>query len=99
VDRLEDGHVPYLATELQARTLGIPLLDPAAREVPALEKSSVDVDGSALSQFDFGLEAPLPGTYADPPTVETTPHEGIRRLPEAIAQIDVFLATGVMKVR
>jgi hypothetical protein len=89
-----DHAVPYLATELQARTLGIPVLGPVSHPIAALDVVDGPVDGSALSQFDFGVPEPLPGTVAIPPTEETAPHEGVRRLPEAIEQLDVFLATG-----
>jgi hypothetical protein len=65
--------------------------------VPALDTTAEPVEGSALSQFDFDLPAPLPGTFAIPPTVETEPHEAIRRMPEAIEQLDTFLSTGVAK--
>ncbi len=90
-----DHAVPYLATELQARTLGIPVLEPVSHPIAALETADGPVDGSALAQFAFEVPTPLPGTLAIPPTDETMPHEGVRRLPEAIAQLDVFLATGV----
>ncbi|RLB45342.1 MAG: hypothetical protein DRJ42_30120 [Deltaproteobacteria bacterium] len=93
---LGDHAVPNLATELQARTLGVPLLSPASYEVPELEVREGSVDGSALVQFDFGLPAPLPGTFAEPPTVENEVHDGVRRLPEAIEQLGAFLETGVV---
>ncbi len=90
-----DHAVPYLATELQARTLGIPVLSPVSYPIAALDVAEGPVDGSALSQFDFGVPAPLPGTVAIPPTEETAVHEGVRRLPMAIDQLDTFLATGM----
>lgn len=93
---LGDHAVPNLASELQARTLGVPILAPASRPVPELDVREGAVDGSALVQFDFGLPAPLPGTFAVPPTIENEVHDGVRRLPEAIAQMDTFFETGVV---
>jgi hypothetical protein len=95
-----DASVPYLATEIQARSLGVPLLNPATRPPPELPAMDGPIDGSALVQIDYNLMAPIPGSLAVNTMSESPVHEGIRRLPEVRQMIGEFLApTGTITNR
>jgi hypothetical protein len=86
-----DSSVPNLASHIHARALGLPLLQPAPREIPALQTTAGPAT-SAIVEFDFGIEPPLPGDIATPGEIESNQvHEGVRRLDAAITQIDAFL--------
>jgi hypothetical protein len=85
-----DAAVPYLATEIQARSLGIPMLNPASRPVPELPAMDSPVDGSALVQIDYNIPDPLPGTQAVAAPMDTVVHEAIRREDVVHQMIDAF---------
>lgn len=85
-----DAQVPNLSGHLHARSLGLGHLQPAPREVAGLEPVDSPHDGSALVEFDFGID-PLPGIVAAPPPDATAAHEGVRRLSVVNQQIDIFL--------
>lgn len=85
-----DSQVPNLAAHIHARALGLSLMTPAPRPVPDLPEVTAPFDGSALAEYDFGVQPPLPDRYATPPQDETVSHEAVRRSPHAIAQIDAF---------
>lgn len=91
---LGDAQVPNVATELHARVMGLTQQVPATWRVPMLIAQQGPIEGSALTQFDFGLPAPLPGTVADLPAQDNAVHEGVRRDLEGRAQVDLFLAPG-----
>ncbi|MBN2494500.1 MAG: hypothetical protein JXR96_07925 [Deltaproteobacteria bacterium] len=84
-----DPAVPNLASHLHARALGLGLLQPAPREIAGLDPVSAPFDGSALVEFDFGID-PLPGILATPPEQDNEVHEGVRELDAAVRQIDLF---------
>ena len=86
-----DTDVTNLATHLEARALGVELLQPSSREIPFLDTVDAPTDGSALVEFDFGIAEPLPGTYATLPASANPGHEGVRRLDAGMEQIDSFL--------
>jgi len=88
-----DHAVPPLSGELQARTLGVSHLSPEPRPIYGLEPKVAPIDGSAICEFDFGVD-PQPGYYAVPPAEQTEVHEGIRRLAAAHEQISRFLKSG-----
>jgi len=88
-----DAGVPNLASHLHARVLGAAHLQPAPRPIPGLAEVDSPHDGSALVEFDFGID-PLPGIEAIPPSVDTEAHEGVRRLEAAKEQLDRFLQPG-----
>jgi hypothetical protein len=88
-----DAGVPNIASHLQARSLGLSLLQPAPREVPGIDTIDAPHDGSALVEFDFGTD-PLPGITATPAGTDSEAHEGVRRLPAAQEQVDRFLRPG-----
>ena len=84
-----DSEVPNLAAHLHARALGIPQLAPGPRTIPALDDVTAPVDGSAIVEFDFGID-PLPGIEAIPPDETNEVHEAVRRLDASMRQIDAF---------
>jgi len=90
---LGDVSVPTFGGHVHARALGIPLLSPAPRELPGLSSVTAPHDGSALVEFDFGID-PDPTLEWGIPGGNTAAHEGVRRLPAAMRQIDLFLREG-----
>lgn len=88
-----DPAVPPLSAELQARSLGLPLLSPAPRAVFGLPPTAGPIDGSAIVELDFGID-PEPGVEAIPPVANNPVHEGVRRLPAAREQLSRFLKPG-----
>ncbi|HIN85759.1 MAG TPA: hypothetical protein EYN06_04690 [Myxococcales bacterium] len=87
---LGDSQVPNMASHIHARSLGIPLLVPAPREVVGLENVESPHAGSALVEFDYGIPAPLPGRVATPPEETNEVHDGVRNNPLGIEQIERF---------
>jgi len=92
---LNDAQTPNVASEIAARTIGLPQLSSSAREVHGLE--SVDSAESAFVYFDFGAPELPVGT--ERPAGDTDTHEALRRDPGAQAQIDAFLRVDGMVVR
>jgi hypothetical protein len=86
-----DSSVPYLATEIQARSLGVPVLNPASRPIPELPAMDSPIDGSALVQIDYNIPDPVPGTYAIPAEMNTIVHEAVRREAVVHQMMDRFL--------
>jgi hypothetical protein len=89
-----DAQVPNLSAELQARTIGIPYLLPAPYTPYGLESVEATADtrvDSALVIYRIpGAEPAPPGTRR--PEDDNPAHEGVRRSPAAIRQIDTFWA-------
>ncbi|RLB64161.1 MAG: hypothetical protein DRI90_05250 [Deltaproteobacteria bacterium] len=88
-----DAGVPNLASHLHARALGVSHLQPAPRAITGLAEADAPLDGSAIVEFDFGID-PLPGIEAIPPTSDTEAHNGVRQLEVAKEQLDLFLRPG-----
>ncbi len=92
-----DTQVPNMAAHVHARALGLSHLQPAPRVIEGLPTVEGPFDGSALVEFDYGID-PLPGHLAKIPEEQNEVHEAVRRQPEGIAQIDAFLrADGVVE--
>ena len=86
---VNDSQVPNIGTEIEARSLGIPSLAPAAVSWFQVPEMSAPFDGSAVVAYDVNATtAPLSNT---PPAKDNGVHEAIRRLDEAQRQIDAFL--------
>jgi hypothetical protein len=88
---LHDWQVSNLASEIEARSLGIPNLAPSALPLFDVPEMAAPFDGSAFVPYDVGgLPEPLtnipPGTGDD-----NGVHEAVRRLDAAQQQIDAFL--------
>ncbi|MBI5526771.1 MAG: hypothetical protein HY897_10600 [Deltaproteobacteria bacterium] len=85
-----DAQVPNISSHLHARALDAIHLQPAPRSIPAIATAESPVDGSAIVEFDFGVD-PLPGMTATPPGEDNEAHEGVRRTTAGMNQIDAFL--------
>lgn len=85
-----DHSVNNLASHVNARAMGIPLLEPAPRPIYGLETVTAPAD-DALVVVDFKL-ATEPGIEARVPTEEekNDVHEGVRRNPGMKLQLDAF---------
>lgn len=85
---LSDTSVPNLATHLHARALGLPLMQPAPRQVFGLASASAPAP-SGLQEFDFQV---APQDVQSMPTSNTTlVHDSQRKLKASRKQVDLFL--------
>lgn len=85
-----DKQVTTLGAQLHARALGASLIETPVRQVWGLSTVSSVQDGSALVEWDYGLEEPLTNV---PPEGED-PHEWPRREDAGQDQIAHFFETG-----
>ena len=74
-----------------ARGYGSSLVTPATREIWGLEERDPPFEGSALVEWDFGLEEPIESVPADP---ELSPHDNLFGDPQAQEQVVHFFRTG-----
>ncbi len=88
---LGDASVANLATQAHARSLGLALLEPTPGPVWGLPGVAGPYDGSALCEWDFGVEPPLPGYLAEPPLRDSPVHPALWAQDTAMDQIDRFL--------
>ena len=88
---IADDEVSNLATEMQARTMGIPVLTPSPYVPWGLQASSTPVP-NGLVIFDFGLGATIPATNQAPP--DNTVHGGIRNKKATTLMLKHFFDTG-----
>jgi hypothetical protein len=97
---LGDHQVANIATEVQARTLGLPIHRPvmAADRSTAVEQwfglglLAYPYEGSGVVLWDSG--SPMPPDLNQPPREGRDPHGDPRQTPAAIEQIIAFLTTG-----
>lgn len=97
---LGDHQVANIGTEVQARTLGIPVHRPVVADGRStavdpwfgLDALEYPHEGSALVVWDSG--APLPPDTNQPPRDGNDPHGDPRSTPASIEQIIAFLTTG-----
>lgn len=83
-----DPEVPNIAAHLHARALGVAHLQPAPRKIWGLPEANAPYAGSAIAEWDFGVEPP--DLDANPHQVESVVHEGVRRTKAAVSQIERF---------
>jgi hypothetical protein len=88
---IADDEVSNLASEYQARTMGIPVLTPSPYTPYGLAESSTPVE-SGLIIYDFGLAATIPETNEPPPENEV--HSNIRNKQKTIDMMKHFYETG-----
>lgn len=88
-----DAQVTTLGAHVMARAYGASLLEDPARDVWGLSEKSGEFSGSALVEWDYGLEEPFENL---PPDGED-PHEWPRREPLAQAQLIRFLEEGIVE--
>ena len=87
-----DTSVPNLASHVFARTLGLSELAPVPRPLFAIPPVDGPVDGSALVEWDFGVE--IPDIPSRPVVLENNVHNDQRSLPASMDQVDTFLREG-----
>jgi hypothetical protein len=88
---LGDAQVPNVASEMIARTVGLPLLLPGVAQPFGL----VQEDGpltSALTTWNVNAP-PVPPNTNQTPSSDNQVHEAIRRIPQAEDQIQTFFLT------
>jgi hypothetical protein len=86
---LGDPAVPNLASFMQARTLGVHLLEPSPKEIWGIDGvMSPQKTGSSITLFDFGV---TPNDLAVAPLDQNPVHEGVRRSQGSKDQVDRFL--------
>jgi hypothetical protein len=88
---LGDEQVPNLATEWEARSMGIPVLTPSPSEPYGLATADGPITGSALVIMDGGAP-PVPA--ANIPAPDTGQHNLTRNQPASRRQIATFFETG-----
>lgn len=92
-DAIGYGGVSTLGAHIMARAYGASLVDPIAREVWGLDTKSPPFEGSAIVEFDFGVEEePL----AQPGNLDDNPHWKVRYSDPGRQQITTFLQEGVV---
>ncbi len=91
---LGDEQVPNLASEWEARTMGLPILAPSAKTAWGLPTiTSPIATGSALVYYDGGAPVPPVGNEAAVPTGQ---HDLTRNAPAARRQMRTFYETGMI---
>jgi hypothetical protein len=88
---IADDEVSNLATEYQARTMGVPVLTPSPYVPQGLE-TTTQINGSALVIYDFGLGPTIPATNTPPPDNDV--HSNIRNKQATIDMMKRFYETG-----
>jgi hypothetical protein len=86
-----DNQVPNVASEYQARTMGMPILGPAPYEPYEVPETTGPLTGSALVIFDGGLPA-MPTTNTPPQDLGA--HSMPRNQPAAWRQMGEFFSSG-----
>ena len=91
-----DRSVTPIASHMMARAYNAALIEPYNRSIMGLETRTPPFEGSAIMEWDYGIEDPL---LSHPPEISTDPepHEDLRREPEVQQQIGTFLKTGMVE--
>jgi hypothetical protein len=87
-----DAQVTTLSAQIQARNFQANLVAPAARPVFGMDEVTAPFTGSALVEWSFS-DSSEP-RIAEPADPHADPHECVRRLPQAQAQMVHFMETG-----
>ncbi len=93
-----DHSVNNLASDLLAREVGAPVLEPTPVDIYGVDTVEGPVEGDAQVMFDFNLEV-TPGLENRLPAEEelNNVHEGVRQLDAVHRQIKTFYETGVIE--
>lgn len=84
-----DCLVTNIATEMVGRTMGLPLLAPAAKDVWRMPPVAGPL-ASAITVYDEH-PTPLPADTNVPPIKDNGTHSGVNRNPSALRQVEQFL--------
>lgn len=90
---INDASVPNLTTRAMARTLGLPLLQPAVESVWGIEERGAPLDSAYVQFAADAVPAERLGLTNVPPPPSPI-HESIRRLPAVQDQLQRFLREG-----
>jgi hypothetical protein len=91
---LGDTQVPNIGSDIHARVMGIPQLIPSAgQRLHGLEQRPYPVEGSGYVLYDFGIDTSF-YAVSSPAEDGNVAHEAVRRVPQALDQMDVFLNRG-----
>jgi hypothetical protein len=86
-----DDEVPNIASEYQARTMGVPVMMPSPY-VPQMMTPSSTAASSGMVIFDFGVGSTIPLTNEPPPNNDV--HSNIRNKRATIEMMRRFYSTG-----
>lgn len=89
---IADVEVSNLASEYQARTMGIPVIAPTPYVPFGMQSADQMTTSSAMVIYDFGLGATIPTTNEPPP--ENDVHSNIRNKQATIDMMKRFYETG-----
>ncbi|HTL34894.1 MAG TPA: hypothetical protein VL326_17315 [Kofleriaceae bacterium] len=89
---IADDQVPNVGSELQMRTMGIPLITPTPFHVYGVEEVTSAPSGAVM--FDFGLSGTIPLTNTPPPRNDV--HSNIRNKKATTDMMKAFYETGVI---
>ena len=89
-----DAQVPTLGAHIQARAWGASLVEPPVRDIWGVETQTPPFVGSAIVEFDYGIEEPV---LAEPCPEETDSHESPRREFAGQEQVERFYADGTIE--
>ncbi|MCK6529392.1 hypothetical protein L6R50_18190 [Myxococcota bacterium] len=92
MEAIGDHQVPNLGTEVMARAIGAPHLQPGNRELYGLEPVEAPHPGTAFIDYDFGLP-PVPTTNV-PMREGEDPHGKVADVLAARLMVDAFFRTG-----
>ncbi|MBK9266788.1 MAG: hypothetical protein IPM54_44270 [Polyangiaceae bacterium] len=95
VEAYNDSQVSNIATEMMARTYGIPMSALGIYDVPGVPNETMPIDGSALLQVDTKNNDPLPPKQNLAP-MENGAHGSSVDSPTVKKIIKEFLVTGVV---
>ncbi|MBI5489761.1 MAG: hypothetical protein HY905_20675 [Deltaproteobacteria bacterium] len=92
-ESIGDAQVSNLATEMMARSVGVPLLQPSVTHPCCIDEAAAPLPAgsSALMQYDPGCGRPDPGNR---PAVDNHAHSAVRNLDETLDQIRAFFEPG-----
>ena len=93
---LGDTEVPNFGSYLLARALDVGQLQPAPKQVWGLQPAGVTPD-RALELFDFGYDVDALYKTAAFPSINSTVHDGIRRLTPTIDQTAKLFEDGSIR--
>lgn len=87
---IADDQVPNVASEYQARTMGIPVITPTPYTPYGLEEATTASSGLII--YDFGLGNTIPLTNEPPPRNDV--HSSIRNKTKTVEMMKTFYETG-----
>ncbi|HUS27792.1 MAG TPA: hypothetical protein VMZ53_04770 [Kofleriaceae bacterium] len=89
---IADDQVPNVGSELQMRTMGIPLITPTPFHIYGVEEKTSAPSGAVM--YDFGLSGTIPLTNTPPPRNDV--HSNIRNKKATTDMMKTFYETGVI---